>query len=232
VDYDKRNRLPPLRASPYIRDPPPPACALGVWVPLTKERKQRKNEKTVVVGELLQDRAPPRPLLLRLPNCPPVAWASSSSIPPSTSLPTPESSRYRSNRPSHLGLDSRTPILLGFLPSHASTLAATNVALGQWSRAWDLVILAFPSQNQQLSSLLFLILLKYTADRQWPVLICAAVRAMEFLARSMQDVRNTFFVLAASGFLHVNGFKMKLHVFRFRRFFHSRWNEVGSNNVD
>jgi hypothetical protein len=34
-------------------------------------------------------------------------------------------------------------MLPGFLPSHASTLAAANVALGQWSRAWDLVIRAW-----------------------------------------------------------------------------------------
>jgi hypothetical protein len=150
VDYDKRNRLPPLRASPYIRDPPPPACAVrhsrGVGPPYKgKKAKKKKTKRRWWLVSFLQD------------------------------------------RPSHLGLDSRIPILLGFLPSHASTLAAANVALGQWSRAWDLVILAFPSQNQQLSSLLFLILLRYTADRQWPVLICAAVRAMEFLARSMQD---------------------------------------------
>jgi hypothetical protein len=83
------------------------------------------------------------------------AWAWSTSTPSSTYRPTPDNSRNLSNRLSHRGSERSTPIPFGFLRSHASIPAAANVAIGQCSRAWDLVILALPSQNQHLSSLLF-----------------------------------------------------------------------------
>jgi len=44
-----------------------------------------------------------------------------------------------------------------------------------------------PWQNQHLSSCRFLMRLRYSAEHQWFVRIWVAVRAMAFLALSMQD---------------------------------------------
>jgi len=74
----------------------------------------------------------------------------------------------------------------GFLFSRASSRAARNLAFAQWRGAWGRVILG-PLQNQQLLSVRLRILFRKAAERQWPVLIRAAVLAMEFLARSMHD---------------------------------------------
>ena len=110
----------------------------------------------------------------------------SSTSSPSTNLPTPDSSRKRNKRLSQRGLLRSTRILPGSLPSHASARAARKLSIVQCSKVWDLVI--FRSwQNQHWSSPRFLIRLKYTAERQWPILIWAAVLAMEFLVRSMHD---------------------------------------------
>jgi len=69
-------------------------------------------------------------------------------------------------------------MLPGFLFSHASSRAARSLAFAQWRSTWDRVILG-PLQNQQLLSARLRILFKNTAERQWPVLICAAALAME-----------------------------------------------------
>jgi hypothetical protein len=140
-------------------------CAfLGVWVPLTNHKRSKETKK-----KLSGDGYRPG-LRLAPSSCAShtihsfnlSAWAWSTPTPPSTYRPTPDNSRNLSNWLSHRGSERSTPIPFGFLPSHASMLAAANVALGQCSRAWDLVILALPSQNQHLSSLLFRTLLKYT----------------------------------------------------------------------
>jgi hypothetical protein len=75
----------------------------------------------------------------------------------------------------------------GSRPSLASILAALILALGQCRRTWDLVTVTPPAQNQQLSFTCFLILLRYVADLQCPVLICVAARAIELRAPSMHD---------------------------------------------
>ena len=77
-------------------------------------------------------------------------------------------------------------VLPGSLFSHASAHVARNLAFVQCSRVRDLVILR-SWQNQHLSSLRFLIRLKQTAERQWTILIWAAVLAMAFPVRSRQD---------------------------------------------
>jgi len=77
-------------------------------------------------------------------------------------------------------------MLPGCLFSHASSRAARSLAFAQWRSTWDRVILG-PLQNQQLSSVRLRILFRKTAERQWPVLIWAAVLAMEFLTLSMHD---------------------------------------------
>jgi len=74
----------------------------------------------------------------------------------------------------------------GFLFSHASSRAARSLAFVQWRSTCDRVILG-PLQNQQLLSVRLRILFRNTAEHQWPVLIWAAVLAMEFLALSMHD---------------------------------------------
>jgi len=74
----------------------------------------------------------------------------------------------------------------GFFPSQASSRAARILAFVQWRSTCDRVILG-PLQNQQLSSVRLRILLRNTAERQWPVRIWAVVRAMEFFALSMHD---------------------------------------------
>jgi len=85
--------------------------------------------------------------------------------------------------PSRLDSSTRTPP--GSRPSQASALAAAT--LGQWSSTWERDMRACPWQNQHLSSSCFLILFRYSAERQWPVRIWATVRAMAFRAESRQD---------------------------------------------
>jgi len=59
--------------------------------------------------------------------------------------------------------------------------------VGAWRRTWDLDIRTLPRQNRHLSSCRFRVLFRYSADLQWPVRICAAVRASALLALSMRD---------------------------------------------
>jgi len=143
-------------ANHYIGNPPPPACAVrrarGMGPPYRKNGKDQRQE----VYALSPSSSASHAIHLSIFE----AWASSSSWPPSTVRPTPDNSRYRSSRPSHRGLDSRTFMLPGSRPSHASTLAAASLALGQWRRTWDLVMRAGPGQNQHLSSRRFLILFR------------------------------------------------------------------------
>jgi hypothetical protein len=112
---DKENRLPPLRASPNIRNPPPPACAVrksrGMGPPymiliVSCGKNEKRWQSTRYPPHL-----PPSSLVsqtIHWSNL--VPWASSTSR-PSTVLPIPEISKNRKNRPSHRGFDSRTRTL-------------------------------------------------------------------------------------------------------------------------
>jgi hypothetical protein len=72
------------------------------------------------------------------------ACAESSSVPSAIVLPTPDNSKNRTKRLSHLGLASSTRTLPGFFPCHAS-LRDSTVGFLQWSNTWDRVILTEPA---------------------------------------------------------------------------------------
>jgi len=122
--------------------------------------------------------------LLRVPYHPLVHHSGTSSILVRSirhHSPRPDSSRNLRKCCSHLGLANKTRTPSGSSPSHAFTLMALSRSLEQWRRTWDLDIRTLPRQNQHLSSCLFPILFRYSADLQWPVRICAVIRASAFL---------------------------------------------------
>jgi len=86
--------------------------------------------------------------------------APSSSVPSAVVLPTPDNSKKRTNRLSHLGLANNTRTPPGFFPSHASLSADRSLSLGQYRRTCERVILAGPRKNQHLSFARFLIRLR------------------------------------------------------------------------
>jgi hypothetical protein len=112
---DKGNRLPPLRASPNVRNPPPPACAVrksrGMGPPymilIESCGKNEKRRQSTSYPPLLP---PSSPVSQTLHWSNLLPWASSTSR-PSTVLPIPEIYKNRKNRPSYRGFDSRTRTL-------------------------------------------------------------------------------------------------------------------------